>query len=313
MIDRFTEKARSALGYALHEARQRGNFAIEPIYLVLGLAQVNTELFQRLGIGEEEIAKLRETLPPAGEPITPTTPTANTFSKEMSAVLAQAAREAEMMGHRPVGTGHVLLGIISEDAKIRSEFDGFGVTLNGLRKTVAEESVEPMMGPEHRTMMSRYIGRSGIGYDLHRLEAGRKLMIGGVHVPFDKGPVGHSDGDVLAHAICDALLGAASLGDIGKHFPDTNPKWKGANSLVFLEQLRALYANQGLQIFHIDAIVITEKPKLGPHFAAMREALAKALGIEPDQINLKAKTNEGVDAIGRGEAIAAHAVATITG
>jgi len=142
--------------------------------------------------------------------------------------------------------------------------------------------------------------RSGIGYDLHRLEPGRKLMIGGVHVPFDKGPVGHSDGDVLAHAICDALLGAGSLGDIGTHFPDTDPKWKGANSLVFLEHLRTLLANKGLEIFHIDAVVITEKPKLGPHFPAMREALAKALGIEPEQINLKAKTNEGV-------------VATITG
>jgi 2-C-methyl-D-erythritol 2,4-cyclodiphosphate synthase len=155
--------------------------------------------------------------------------------------------------------------------------------------------------------------RAGIGYDLHRLETGRKLMIGGIHVSFNLGPVGHSDGDVLAHAICDALLGAGGLGDIGTHFPDTDPKWKGANSLVFLEHLRTLLANKGLEISHIDAVVITEKPKLGPHFSAMREALAKALGIEPDQINLKAKTNEGVDAIGRGEAIAAHVVATITG
>ena len=138
-------------------------------------------------------------------------------------------------------------------------------------------------------------------------------MIGGVHVPFDKGPVGHSDGDVLAHAICDALLGAAGMGDIGKHFPDTDPKWKGANSLIFLEHLRRLFEMQGLQIIHIDAVVITEQPKLGPHFPAMREALAKSLGIEIEQINLKAKTNEGVDAIGRGEAIASHVVATITG
>jgi 2-C-methyl-D-erythritol 2,4-cyclodiphosphate synthase len=157
------------------------------------------------------------------------------------------------------------------------------------------------------------ISRSGIGYDLHRLEAGRKLMIGGVHVPFDKGPVGHSDGDVLAHAICDALLGAASMGDIGKHFPDTDPKWKGANSLIFLEHLRTLFADQSLQIIHIDAVVITERPKLGPHFPGMREALAQSLGIKIEQINLKAKTNEGVDAIGRGEAIAAHVVATIIG
>src|SRR5580693_5512266 len=154
--------------------------------------------------------------------------------------------------------------------------------------------------------------RCGIGYDLHRLEAGRKLMIGGVEVPFDKGPVGHSDGDVLAHAICDALLGAAGLGDIGKHFPDTDPQWKGANSLIFLEHARKLLAEHHLVIQHVDAVVITEKPKLGPHFPKMREALAKSLGVPPEKIHLKAKTNEGVDAIGRGEAIAAHVVATLS-
>ncbi|PYU36225.1 MAG: 2-C-methyl-D-erythritol 2,4-cyclodiphosphate synthase [Acidobacteria bacterium] len=151
----------------------------------------------------------------------------------------------------------------------------------------------------------------GIGYDLHRLAAGRKLVLGGVEVPFEKGPVGHSDGDALAHAICDALLGAAGLGDIGTHFPDTDPKWKGAHSLRFLEHVRGLLAERRLRIMHLDAIVITERPKLGPHFAAMREALAQALGIEASRINLKAKTNEGVGAVGRGEAIAAQAIATL--
>ena len=153
--------------------------------------------------------------------------------------------------------------------------------------------------------------RSGIGYDLHRLAAGRMLMIGGIEVPFDKGSVGHSDGDVLAHALCDARLGAASLGDIGTHFPDTDPKWKGANSLIFLEHARKLLAEKNFAIEHVDAVVITEKPKLGPHFPKMREALARALGVPAEKIHLKAKTNEGVDAIGRGEAIAAHVVATI--
>lgn len=153
--------------------------------------------------------------------------------------------------------------------------------------------------------------RSGIGYDLHRLAKGRKLALGGAVVPFEKGPVGHSDGDVLSHAICDALLGAAGLGDIGTHFPDTDPKWKGVSSLVFLEHVRDLIAERGLRIAHIDAVVIMEKPKLGLHFPAMREALAKALGIELAQINLKAKTHEGVGEIGRSEAIAAQAVATL--
>jgi 2-C-methyl-D-erythritol 2,4-cyclodiphosphate synthase len=153
--------------------------------------------------------------------------------------------------------------------------------------------------------------RCGIGYDLHRLEAGRKLIIGGQHVPFDKGPAGHSDGDVVAHALCDALLGAAGLGDIGTHFPDTDPKWKNADSMQFLEHAARLLDEKEFSIEHVDAVVILEKPKLGPHFPQMREKLAKALSVTSDRIHLKAKTNEGVDAIGRGEAIAAWAVATI--
>ncbi|MGB7433904.1 MAG: 2-C-methyl-D-erythritol 2,4-cyclodiphosphate synthase [Candidatus Acidiferrum sp.] len=154
--------------------------------------------------------------------------------------------------------------------------------------------------------------RCGIGYDLHRLAEGRKLIIGGIEVPFDKGPVGHSDGDVLAHAICDAVLGAAGLGDIGTHFPDNDPKWKGADSLLFLQHVRKLLDQDRLSIAYIDAVVILERPKLGPHFPKMREALATALGVPADKIHLKAKTNEGVDAVGRGEAIACHVVATLS-
>jgi 2-C-methyl-D-erythritol 2,4-cyclodiphosphate synthase len=154
--------------------------------------------------------------------------------------------------------------------------------------------------------------RCGIGYDLHRLAEGRPLIIGGVTVPFEKGPVGHSDGDVVAHAMCDALLGAAGLGDIGKHFPDTDPKWKGANSLQFLEQTRRLLFDKCMHIEYIDVVVILEKPKLGLHFPKMREALANSLGVSQESIHLKAKTNEGVDAVGRGEAIAAHVVATLS-
>jgi 2-C-methyl-D-erythritol 2,4-cyclodiphosphate synthase len=155
--------------------------------------------------------------------------------------------------------------------------------------------------------------RAGIGYDLHRLAEGRKLILGGIEVPFHKGSAGHSDGDALAHAICDALLGAAGLGDIGSHFPDTDPKWKDVSSLRFLERVRDLLVERRLRISHIDAVVILEKPKLGPLFPAMREALAKSLAISASAINLKAKTNEGVDAIGHGEAIAAQAIVTLEG
>jgi 2-C-methyl-D-erythritol 2,4-cyclodiphosphate synthase len=154
--------------------------------------------------------------------------------------------------------------------------------------------------------------RCGIGYDLHRLEKGRKLIVGGVELKFEKGPAAHSDGDVLAHALCDALLGAAGLGDIGTHFPDTDPQWKGANSLMFLEHTKKLLDLNKFAIEYVDAVVITEKPKLGAHFPKMREALGHALGVSTEKIHLKAKTNEGVDAIGRGEAIAAHVIATLT-
>jgi 2-C-methyl-D-erythritol 2,4-cyclodiphosphate synthase len=154
--------------------------------------------------------------------------------------------------------------------------------------------------------------RCGIGYDLHRLVEGRKLIIGGIQVPFEKGSAGHSDGDVVAHAVCDALLGAAGLGDIGKHFPDTDPKWKGANSLLFLEYARKLLDENKFAIEHIDVVVILERPKLGPHFPKMREALAGSLKVTAEKVHLKAKTNEGVDAVGRGEAIACHVVATLS-
>jgi len=155
--------------------------------------------------------------------------------------------------------------------------------------------------------------RCGIGYDLHRLEDGRKLIIGGMEVPFDKGPAGHSDGDVVAHALCDALLGAAGLGDIGTHFPDSDPKWKGADSLIFLDHARRLLDGKGFTIEYVDVVVILEQPKLGPHFPQMRKVLAKTLGVGVEKIHLKAKTNEGVDAVGRGEAIACHVVATLSG
>jgi 2-C-methyl-D-erythritol 2,4-cyclodiphosphate synthase len=150
--------------------------------------------------------------------------------------------------------------------------------------------------------------RVGIGNDLHRLASGRKLILGGVRIPFDKGPVGHSDGDVLAHAICDALLGAAHLGDIGRHFPNTSPQWENASSLFFLRHVRQLLDAAGYRIVNIDATVGLERPKLAPHIPAMERKVAAALALKPDQVSVKAKSGEGLDAVGRGEAIRADAV-----
>ncbi|MFQ5816983.1 MAG: 2-C-methyl-D-erythritol 2,4-cyclodiphosphate synthase [Terriglobia bacterium] len=150
--------------------------------------------------------------------------------------------------------------------------------------------------------------RIGLGYDYHRLVGGRKLLLGGVEIPFDKGLAGHSDGDVLTHALCDALLGAAGLGDLGQHFPDTDPNWKGVSSLALLARVRSMIGEKGLRVVQADTVIVAEQPKLAGYFEKMRAALAAALGILPEHINIKAKTTEGQEAIGRGEAIAAHAV-----
>ncbi len=154
--------------------------------------------------------------------------------------------------------------------------------------------------------------RIGIGNDVHRLVEGRKLILGGVEIPFEKGLLGHSDGDSLSHAITDALLGAAGLGDIGTHFSDKDAKWKDADSLVFLRHVCELLAESGYSIANVDATILAERPKMMPHIPAMKIKLAEAMKINPAQINIKAKTNEGLDAIGRGEAIAAQAVALIS-
>jgi 2-C-methyl-D-erythritol 4-phosphate cytidylyltransferase/2-C-methyl-D-erythritol 2,4-cyclodiphosphate synthase len=154
-------------------------------------------------------------------------------------------------------------------------------------------------------------GRAGTGYDLHRLVEGRPLVIGGVVIPFDRGPLGHSDGDVACHAATDAILGAVGLGDIGRHFPDADPRWKDADSLTLLREAGRMAGEAGYEVGNVDITVILERPKIKDAVEEMRARLAAALGIEPSRVSIKGKTNEGVDAVGRGEAIAAHAVALV--
>ncbi|MDD6273818.1 MAG: 2-C-methyl-D-erythritol 2,4-cyclodiphosphate synthase [Clostridiaceae bacterium] len=153
--------------------------------------------------------------------------------------------------------------------------------------------------------------RIGHGYDVHRLTEGRALILGGVQVPYALGLLGHSDADVLTHAVMDALLGAAGLGDIGRHFPDTDERYRGISSLLLLEQVRRLLADAGWRAGNIDATVIAQRPKLAPFLDEMRQKLAATLGISPDCVNVKATTEEGLGFSGRGEGIAAHAVALL--
>jgi len=154
--------------------------------------------------------------------------------------------------------------------------------------------------------------RIGSGYDVHRLVEGRDLIIGGVKIPYEKGLLGHSDADVLTHAIMDSLLGAAALGDIGKHFPDTDSKYKGVSSLVLLERVKELLEENFYLIENIDATIIAQQPKMAPHIEAMRENISKVLGIDLNQINIKATTEEGLGFTGEGQGISSNSICLLT-
>lgn len=153
--------------------------------------------------------------------------------------------------------------------------------------------------------------RTGIGFDIHRLAEGRRLVLGGVEIPHPRGLDGHSDADALCHAVMDALLGAAAAGDIGQHFPDTDLRWKGADSLRLLAAVAGVVRGRGYEIANVDAMVMAEAPRLAPHIPRMRERMAQALGLETDQVSVKAGTNEKLDAIGRGEGIGVMAIAAL--
>ena len=159
--------------------------------------------------------------------------------------------------------------------------------------------------------MGDKVQRVGQGWDIHRLVEGRPLRLGGVEVPFGRGLLGHSDGDVVMHALCDALLGAAAAGDIGTHFPDTDPRYRGADSADLLARVVQLLAERGFTVGNVDVTVLAERPRLAPHIGPMRARLAEILRTDIERVSIKAKTMEGLDAVGRGEAIAAAAVANI--
>jgi len=155
------------------------------------------------------------------------------------------------------------------------------------------------------------VSLSGIGYDCHRLSAGRRLVIGGVEIPSERGLDGHSDADVLAHAVIDALLGAAGLGDIGEHFPDSEERYRDADSLELLGTVLEMVRGLGLQVVNVDCTVVMEEPRLGPHRGEIRERLARALGLARERVNVKATSGEGIGFVGRGEGVAALAIVSL--
>lgn len=153
--------------------------------------------------------------------------------------------------------------------------------------------------------------RIGQGYDVHRLSEGRKMILGGVEIPADKGPLGHSDADVLLHAICDALLGAIGLGDIGKHFPDTDQAFKNISSIILLEKVYALITERNYRVGNVDATLVLQKPKIAPHVPAMKKNIAAVLHVEEDRVSIKATTSEGLGFVGVGDGVVAYAVALV--
>ena len=207
-------------------------------------------------------------------------------------------------------------GVVATDEAVLVERSGHAVRLvdgdaANFKVTTSEDlarardRIQRAAGGEMPTV------RVGVGYDSHRTAAGRRLILGGVEIPHAVGLDGHSDADAVCHAVTDAILGAAAAGDIGRHFPDTDPRWKDASSIELLRTAVDIVAERGLEVGNVDVVVIAEHPRIRPHVSAMVEQLSSALGVDAGAISIKGKTAEGMDAIGRGEAIAAHAVATL--
>ena len=300
MFEKFNEEARRCIFMARLAAITEKSKNIGLSHLLAGIRKESPGIFR--GVNWDKIPLKLARLSP--ESLHSASQTGGDIPLDPKArrALGAVPEIAKKLHAEQVMPVHLLAAVLASDAKLRKQFQKAGLTAIPAKSAGSERA---------KSSERARISRSGLGYDLHRLAVNRKLMIGGIEVPFEKGSVGHSDGDVLGHAICDALLGAAGLGDIGTHFPDTDPKWRGVSSLVFLRQVRQYLERKNWKIRYIDAIVVAERPKLGPHFPAMREALAKSLGITVEQINLKAKTHEGLGEIGRGEALAAHVIATI--
>ena len=329
-IFRMTSKAGAAYHWAFMASIRDQQEQVAAVHLLMGIQLANPHLLAgvdsakldlaTLDLGDEEAIQnemqkrfMRAQLLAARESSSGQFGIHSTFDHVARQALEFAQKCAERFETKETATIHLLYGIFTADPQLRAKMERAGLSEARL-VSLCQDYIEGDEGERLGAEAAKYgrSFRSGIGYDLHRLAEGRKLIIGGIEVPFEKGPVGHSDGDVVAHALCDALLGAAGFGDIGTHFPDSDPKWKGANSLLFLEHARRLLDEKQFAIEYADVVVILEHPKLGPHFPKMRDALAKALRVPAEKIHLKAKTNEGVDAVGRGEAIACHVVATIS-
>jgi 2-C-methyl-D-erythritol 4-phosphate cytidylyltransferase / 2-C-methyl-D-erythritol 2,4-cyclodiphosphate synthase len=239
---------------------------------------------------------------------------------ERNVIVETVPRESIFLAQTPQGFRRDVLaaaiamgrsGIEATDEAALAERAGYPVHVVRGETANVKITTDEDLAAARRHVGASTAGRVGTGYDLHRLVDGRRLVLAGVTIPSARGALGHSDADVVCHAVTDAVLGAANLGDIGRHFPDTDPRWKGASSIALLRHAVGLVGAERFEIANVDVTVVLESPKIKDYIEAMRVGLAGALGIEPARVSIKGKTNEGVDAVGRGEAIAAHAVALL--
>jgi 2-C-methyl-D-erythritol 4-phosphate cytidylyltransferase/2-C-methyl-D-erythritol 2,4-cyclodiphosphate synthase len=220
----------------------------------------------------------------------------------------QAFRRAVLRDAVAIGRS----GVDATDEAMLAERAGHRVhVVDGHPANIKITTREDLESARRSATVAPAASRVGTGYDLHRLVEGRPLVLGGVTVPFECGALGHSDADVVCHAVTDAILGAASLGDIGRHFPDTDPAWKGASSIDLLRRAAAMVQAAGFGVLNLDVVVVLERPKIAPFLDRIRTGIAEAIDVGVERVSVKGKTNEGVDAVGRGEAIAAHAVALL--
>jgi 2-C-methyl-D-erythritol 2,4-cyclodiphosphate synthase len=304
---RFSPAARKAIDFALQEAERRGHASLGTTHLLLGLLERGTAAPVALAATGVDVATLREKLDaslvmgyhPADDGVT--------VDDALEAVLQRASELSIARGGEQVTDADVL-------AACAESTHGAGALLAeaGLQAQRLKELAPALSGEERATQPApAVVTRVGNGYDSHRFAPGGPMRLGGIDVPSDVRLVGHSDGDAIAHALTDAILGAAAAGDIGEMFADTDPANRGRDSIAMLRAAVARVHERGWRVQQADVTVIAERPKIGPHRAAMREILAGALGVAADAVSVKGKTNEGMGWIGRGEGLACIAVATI--
>ncbi len=318
MGTRFDGPARKAIDFAMIEVERRGDRALDPSHLLLGLLQASAgpipDALRRIGV---EIDALRRTATAALGASDPAHGDRIDVARTTEAILQRSSEVSQARGAAIVSDLDILIAAAEhiETSAGRALVEHAltaEVLLAAAAPTISASAPDDAPVPDRTgSAPTARLTRTGIGYDSHRFGVGGPLVLGGVRIEADFHLAGHSDGDAIAHALTDAILGAAGAGDIGEMFADTDPANKGRNSIEMLRAAADRVRRLGWSVEHVDVVVVAETPRIGPHRDAMRAALAPALGVRPDAVAIKGKTNEGMGWIGRGEGIACIAVATI--